>query len=420
MIAINQAMVALFLCLFLVRSYAVENVHISGFGQVVAKSSLDNDKPYGMDDADINFKNESLFGLQFTANLADNLSATVQAIAVGMEDNDVEFQWAYLTYLIDNHWSFKFGKLRTPFFDYSEYIDVGYAYHWVRPPQVVYIPVFKNLDGIDLTFSHQIGQFESDFDFIWGQVSDTIPPGPVDLPWLVGFSERISWDKWSIGVSYFRAKMTLTPVFAPGIDAFVACLPGPPAPLAPSRGSVAGAMCEPSAPPGPTAPPRMVHPDFQDMASAIDIDREKGEFYGISLRYESESLLFVSEVTKSVIEDSIFTDPLSYYLTLGYSIGDWMPHITFEGFDVEPKTSILELYQSKSSHPLFDAKQLDMLTKIIQDTNQDKQIYTIGVRYDFHPSAAMKFDINWQDFENEVQPIQVDAKLLSFAIVFTF
>jgi len=52
---------------------------------------------------DISFKPESLFGLQVSADLADNLSVTGQIVARGADDFDATIEWAYLSYEINDN-----------------------------------------------------------------------------------------------------------------------------------------------------------------------------------------------------------------------------------------------------------------------------------------------------------------------------
>jgi hypothetical protein len=130
--------VAVAICAALATSYANAEVRINGFASIVGGKSLEDDRGrYGYDD-DISFKNESVFALQISADLQEKLSATAQIVARGNNDFDAEFEWAYLTYEFNDELQLSAGKMRVPFYRYSDFIDVGYAYRWVRPPESVY------------------------------------------------------------------------------------------------------------------------------------------------------------------------------------------------------------------------------------------------------------------------------------------
>ncbi|WP_431686946.1 hypothetical protein [Hahella sp. NBU794] len=363
-----------------------DRIHFNGFGTIVAATTFDDEKPYFSYDDDFNFKNESLFGLQVRGDMGENLSATAQIIARGSEDHDAEFEWAYVTYAIDNNWTIKAGRFRTPFFEYSDTIDVGYAYHWVRPPKFVYVPLFKNLDGLNITYASQIRQFDSTLNFFYGSVQEDIPIGQVDLKFVYGGSWRIGVDWISMRFSYFRSKLSI-PAIAPGLDSI---LP-PEDPGAP-------------APSGPTV--------SEEVADAIRANDDRGAFGSISLKVEYDNFFAVAEVTRSEIEDSIFPDPLGYYVSVGYTMGKFTPHLTYEVFDTSPRRSILD--GVSESDPVYST-----LETIIEGTDQDNKVITIGVRYDFHHSASLKFDFSKINYDKDGAN-RIDTQLFSTAISFVF
>ncbi|ABC32719.1 conserved hypothetical protein [Hahella chejuensis KCTC 2396] len=380
------------ICLTLTTLYAAnpvhaadDRIHINGFGSIVAATTFDDEKPYFLYDDDLNFKNESLLGLQVRGDMGDNLSATAQIIARGSEDHNAEFEWAYVTYAIDNTWTAKVGRFRTPFFEYSDTIDVGYAYHWVRPPQSVYVPLFNNLDGLNVTYASQIREFDSTLNFFYGSVREDIPIGQVDLKFVYGGSWRIGIDWISMRFSYFRSKLSI-PAIVPGLDTI---LP-PDGPGAP--------------PPGPTV--------SEEAADAIRANDDRGTFGSVSLKVEYDNFFAVAEVTKSEIEDSIFPDPLGYYLSVGYTIDKFTPHITYEVFDTSPKREILD--EVPESDPVYTT-----LEGMIESTHQDNKVITVGVRYDFHHSASLKFDFSKLNYDED-GPNRINTKIFSTAISFVF
>ena len=63
---------------------------------------------------EFSFEPESLFGLQVKADLSEGLSATAQIVARGAENFDATFEWAYLSYEINDRWTVQAGKKRLP------------------------------------------------------------------------------------------------------------------------------------------------------------------------------------------------------------------------------------------------------------------------------------------------------------------
>ncbi len=102
---------------------------------------------------EFSFEPETLFGLQVSADLSEGLSATAQIVARGANDFDATFEWAYLSYEINDNWTFQAGKKRLPLFYYSDFYDVGYAYVWIRPPADNYTWQIFNYNGVNLAYT---------------------------------------------------------------------------------------------------------------------------------------------------------------------------------------------------------------------------------------------------------------------------
>jgi hypothetical protein len=151
---------------------ALDNVRINGFGNVVMGVTSSDDTFLGYDD-DPDFKNESLFALQVSSDISDKLSATAQVLGRGRDDYDVEFEWAYLSYRITPSLTLVAGRSRLPLFTYSSSLDVGYTYHWITAPGVVYNVPFNNLDGVKLSKTGYTEKGDYMFDVAFGQFKGT-------------------------------------------------------------------------------------------------------------------------------------------------------------------------------------------------------------------------------------------------------
>jgi hypothetical protein len=125
-------------------SQAQDKIQWSGFGNIAAGMTTGSDDELFGYDNDVDFNPESLFALQAKANLSEKLSVTAQIMSRGSEDFDLGVEWAYLQYQLTDAASINVGKLRLPFYMYSDSLDVGYSYHWLRTPQSVYRVAFDN------------------------------------------------------------------------------------------------------------------------------------------------------------------------------------------------------------------------------------------------------------------------------------
>jgi len=136
----------------------------------------------GRYDDDFSFKPDTNFGLQVSADLGDGLSVTGQFTGAGGEDFDATVSWAYVSYDINDSWTLLAGRQRIPFFFYSDFLDVGYAYHWIRPPVETNVSV-DSLDGAQFRYQGSMGSWDTRVQ-IYGGTSDattTIAGTTIDI-----------------------------------------------------------------------------------------------------------------------------------------------------------------------------------------------------------------------------------------------
>lgn len=100
--------------------------------------SSDNSAGYLGATTSADFSQDSKIGFQGTFNISNQTQAVLQLMMKGENDWDVEAEWAYLSHRFDNGVKIRGGKLRVPLFMYSDYLDVGYAQPFARPPSEVY------------------------------------------------------------------------------------------------------------------------------------------------------------------------------------------------------------------------------------------------------------------------------------------
>lgn len=125
-----------------------DDVKLSGFGSF-AVGQANNDAGYAGYDSDVNVSQDTLAGIQLDVKINDQAKFVTQMVANARYDYDVAVEMAYFSYEF-NDFTVRAGKLRTPFFMYSDYLDVGYAYPMLRPSQEVYENlVISSYTGVD-------------------------------------------------------------------------------------------------------------------------------------------------------------------------------------------------------------------------------------------------------------------------------
>src|SRR5688572_290231 len=133
---------------------------VSGFISAVGGYAMER-PTLGYDADNLTFERDSLLGLQISDRLGEKISATGQLLARGSDNYNAEVTWAYLTYEFSSATQFRMGRLRTPLFFYSDFLHVGYAQHWISPPEEVYGLPFDSVNGMDLNYMFSLGRTDA-------------------------------------------------------------------------------------------------------------------------------------------------------------------------------------------------------------------------------------------------------------------
>ncbi|MBB1351170.1 porin [Pseudoalteromonas sp. B28] len=371
--------VAVAVCAVLASSYASAEVRINGFASIVGGKSLDSDQTlYGYDD-DISFKNESKFALQLSADLQEKLTATAQIIARGEDDFDATFEWAYVTYEYSDELQFSAGKMRVPFYKYSDFLDVGYAYRWVRPPRSVYGIPFSTYEGLSVVYNNQLGDWDSTLQGFYGAFDGDInvfgDSLPAELNNLGGINWSLSYDWFSARAAYIVADTSIS-----------------------SNDSGLIGLVEVLNTNGLTS-----------TANDLITDEDETTFVGIGFSIDYDNFLFDAEYTQFEVEGSILAEQSQYYASAGYRIDDVIVHFTYEKNDDKHDSS---RFNTLESIPLLNTT----VNFALESMRAESNVYTIGARYDFHPSAAFKIDFS--RFDDDITDTETDVVAVGVDLVF--
>jgi hypothetical protein len=370
---------------------SAQSVQITGFGQMVAGSAIDGTRspttgersfPGTGYDSDWDFKDESLFAVQVRGDLNEQWSATAQIVAEGRNDFDPEFAWAYVGWNGGKGLSAKLGRQRIPFFRYSDFLQVGYAYPWLRPPGAVYNLTFSNFDGGSLAYAFGGGSWFSTLSVIGGKNTDEITisgaPADLELQSLVGVTFETSYNDWlTLRAGYFQADVL---VDAQALNPLFTTLR--------SNG-------------------------FSNVAAAIDINEDPGTFLGFGAEINHGNWLLISEATFVEVDDSYLTDKEQFYVTGGYRFGAWTPTFTYGRREGDAKTGIINLLPNVP--PLAALR--SAVTGVVLSDNLDADYMSFGLRWDVSNNVALKAD--YTQYEND-GPTASESDAFAAGVVFTF
>mgnify|MGYP000484950404 CR=1 FL=1 len=289
-------------------------------------------------------KPDTLFGLQVDIDMADKLSATAQVISKGAKDFDAEFEWLYVGYALTSSITVNIGRQRAPLYNYSDFQDVGYAYHWTRPPLEVYGEEIFSYEGVSMLKTGYFGDWDYETQAYLGSgTNDETPLGDLHLENWYGAVFVLSNDEFRFRVSGHAAdiwtdgdggKTTITTEDSQELTKFVS----------------AGAFYDPGA-----------------------------FLVGIELTYLDTGLQ--SDVSGITLDSRV-----AWMITAGYRIGEFTPNITVShrAIKFSKDGTVVEL-----TPPFGEATAL-VLAEPHDGAEQISQTIDIGLRWDFHPQAAAK------------------------------
>lgn len=259
------------------------------------------------------FDKDTNVGLQVTKYLRDDLNVTVQLYAEAAYDFDVEATWAFIEYEPNDTWQFRAGRVRTDPYMLSDYVNVAYAYPWIRPPQEVYsqIPI-SNFTGVDARFRMTFWSRDLSIMGFWGSTSEdlTFPVQPdsalldiidMELRHLVSFNVKFGDEVFSVRAGYESTMVTLYPnagALMQNLNTFVNSMIN------------AGLL-------------------GQDYVNYFSATNAHASFMGFGYQFDWNNIVSMGEWVRRRASTPIVSNPIGWYLMGGYRVRGVMPHITF-------------------------------------------------------------------------------------------
>lgn len=146
----------------------------------------------------------------------------------------------------------------------------------------------------------------------------------------------------------------------------------------------------------------------QDAIDAMLFESDKGSFDGIGVAIDTGKVFAVAEYTETGSEGAAPDPTKNWYVSGGFRSGKWTTYLTYENAKGDLKEDDL----AALTDPLVPFLGIPQVQQLFDGVNtlymqnvRDSDTYSIGLRYDFHPSAAMKFEYIQQDDKiNDVEP----------------
>lgn len=306
---------------------------------------------------DLTFEADTRFGLQISSEVSEKMSVIAQLLGRGTRNNfDAIIEWAYADYEFADWVSLRAGKIKQPVYLVNDYVEVGYAYPWIRPPVEVYYlnNPLNTVNGAGLLFSFPVGPGSLSFYPYVGSERDDIPntggQAYFEAENIVGIDVKYSGRGYTIHASNFQCD----------VKTF-------------GQTQVNG---------GPFG--------------TLDVDLNgQGEcdVTAAGLTFDLANVVVYAEWQDRTTTETLarpFGDQEAWYATLGYRIGKWLPHITYATIDGKASTYTPGAITGTALPP----EGLNFPIAV-------QSSVTAGLRYELNDSAALKFEYSSVDVEND-------------------
>ncbi|MFY0639544.1 MAG: hypothetical protein JXR16_00765 [Bermanella sp.] len=352
----------------------------------------------GFDEDSGNFKQDAIFGLQITKQVNDKTSATGQLVSRGGSNYNTEAAWAFVTYNATKDIDIRMGRLRIPFFYYSEFLEVGYAYNWVRTPSDVYSLPFSSFDGADITKRFSFGRFDGSVKLNYGRFTETIDlygdNYEADLTNIVGIVAELNRGDFGFRLSAQQAEVTFDMDKGDGqFDAAAGRFVSDSGRLVDDlRANAIGAIANSA----------FNDAQKEELKEEFTFDAHKANFYDAAFTYNNGTYGLVAEANSIIYESALLMDIDAWLVSVSRRISDVTLHATYS--------------TSKSD---FDSGNAGLIQKQLPLHGEDVSMI-LGARYDYSSGTALKFEVEHHDEKIHLNQDGNSGMLYSVAVDMIF
>lgn len=294
------AMVITCLPFTMASAAGISNVQLHGFITAGANITDESTEYSGGVTDDVGFS-DSRFGLNVTTSITEDWNVAGQLIAKNRDNDDfnLEVDWAFAAFTPSDMTTLRFGRIKYPVGLVTEFIETGYAYLWIRPPENFYNldstgPNFlrKSLDGANAAW--QLSTDSTDYSLdVYGGIAQ-VDDGRMKNFYGARIGAEVE-DVFRIQASVNTGEMDVDN----------------------SEG-------------------RMMMMDGADHTTVtLGVSMDWNDFILLSevgiVRMGKSDTTLLTSAQKSAVSDSM--DATSWYATLGYRIGKATPHVTYSDWD---------------------------------------------------------------------------------------
>jgi len=342
-----------------VQATQPDMLDLSGFATLGVAVTDRNDTRFsrvGFDhpgDQNPDFGPDSVLGMQANWRLSPQAAAVLQVLSRESPRGSYTPRptLAFFSYQLDPALTLRLGRMRGPFFMFSDTIDINYAQPWIRSPIEVYgLNPYVDLDGVDLLYRTRSQNVDIEVHPYFGSSRiDVFEDGESRLKRIVGLNLALSSGDLSIHAGYSSADQTLQ-----WSDPLHDWLQGA---LRRTEGGV---------------------PIAEQMSGSDG----RARFASAGFQWDNGRWLLVGEYARRKVSHSA-NSAHGWYLTAGRRFGTVIPYLTFA--------------RQIQDEAIVDNPPASELGAAVEYFNASRNLaqrsVTAGVRWDFADNAALKAEL---------------------------
>ena len=288
-------------------AYAVEQGEFvyNGFGTLgITHLGGEDDLDYGIQgQTNHGWRGDQLskFAVQGQYGITDTLSLTAQLGTKPVQDSwEVGPGNIYLAWQANDNLTLRGGRIGTPIYMYSETLQVGFSYPWLRLPEEVYSLVqLTSHDGADILYNRSTALGALSFQLSGGNAIGREQYAlddmhDIDYRDVFATSLALSTDNFgTFRIGYAEADLKIT------VDDVI----------------------------DTRTPAGIQNFEF------VTLDGQKGKFSSIGHQYDNGTWLTAAEAVKLQIENNEEAETNAFYIMGGRRFGDYLAHVTYGQLD---------------------------------------------------------------------------------------
>jgi hypothetical protein len=304
-------LLGLFLFIFFFVSYTQasdgenDKLQFSGFATLGATFSDSDHHGYrkdvssdkGVFSGDIDFKQQSLLGLQANWSISPNLDAVYQGVLRDLVEPSLDryTTLAFLRYEVNAHWNIRVGRTAPDLFLLTEYRDVDFSYIWATAPNEVYgIIPYRSIDGVDVTYSERgLGGIFKTKLFTGSseaEISGDSIIQEVKIEDIMGISFSFDHFNWIVHVKHSQVNIANEPLSNTYLAENISQVPD------------------------------FLWPNSQSFAQSLLLKSKKVSYFSISGQYQWHNWLASAEVSQIKSKSDVIPKITSGYAALSYQL----------------------------------------------------------------------------------------------------